>query len=564
MRAYRPAVLAAAIVGALSACDISQGQPPANAASVALTPAATTSVPASNPLAPVAGQLQACDYDGAVEAFDPAKIRRSPPGDCGEMVNRIMRFTGLPANFDVVEAPVANAAAVIVLDEQQMPRRVIAFNADFMQIVARATGNDSWAPVSIMAHEIGHHLSGHTITPGGSQAPIELEADKFSCFVLYKMGAGLNDAQHAMRALLSDDPEGGSTHPHLDQRLVAVEAGWVEACYLSGRDCDAPEAPANAPGDSRSPPSTESVRPPTGRGAFAEAPVLAERSDGVRLPGPGGTPLKFNQFVYDEYAYLDAATIADTERRLYQLATEAGVEVVTLIVRDLHGLSPEDYAHAMLRQFRVGKLDVGNGAVIVIAPELGTGAIAMGPGLLLESGYQLDNYLSGIERTLANGWDYCRSKQACGAAWTENFVSPALQIGKLAGQWEWQIRYADFAAMRRAYQEDFERTRDGGYDPRQSRTWRKLVRFEAEVVDLRPDPASAQFFVNEVHAKMVGAPVLVRLADGSHLMLYLGERTPALLPAGRLQQGGRYAFVAREAGISSDTPQLDLLSYDRL
>ena len=63
---------------------------------------------------------------------------------------------------------------------------------------------------------------------------------------------------------------------------------------------------------------------------------------------------------------------------------------------------------------------------------------------------------------------------------------------------------------------------------------------------------------------MVGAPVLVRLADGSHLMLYLGERTPALLPAGRLQQGGRYAFVAREAGISSDTPQLDLLSYDRL
>ncbi|MCB1589644.1 MAG: hypothetical protein KDI37_00555, partial [Xanthomonadales bacterium] len=69
MRAYRPAVLAAAIVGALSACDISQGQPPANAASVALTPAATTSVPASNPLAPVAGQLQACAYDGAVEAF---------------------------------------------------------------------------------------------------------------------------------------------------------------------------------------------------------------------------------------------------------------------------------------------------------------------------------------------------------------------------------------------------------------------------------------------------------------------------------------------------------------
>ena len=89
------------------------------------------------------------------------------------------------------------AAAVIVLDDDRIPQRVIAFNKDFIGLVKRATGGNAWAPVSVMAHEIGHHLSGHTITPGGSQPPTELEADKFSGFVLYKMGASLDDASSA-------------------------------------------------------------------------------------------------------------------------------------------------------------------------------------------------------------------------------------------------------------------------------------------------------------------------------------------------------------------------------
>lgn len=65
--------------------------------------------------------------------------------------------------------------------------------------------------MSILAHEIGHHLLGHTISIGSSNPQDELEADKFSGFVLYKMGASLNDAVQAIQLLGSDTDS--KTHP---------------------------------------------------------------------------------------------------------------------------------------------------------------------------------------------------------------------------------------------------------------------------------------------------------------------------------------------------------------
>lgn len=84
-----------------------------------------------------------------------------------------------------------------------------------------------------MAHEIGHHLQGHTLVPGGSRPPSELEADDFSGFTLYQMGAELEDAQKAMATF--GDPNGSATHPPRDQRLVAIEKGWDRAKKLHPR-----------------------------------------------------------------------------------------------------------------------------------------------------------------------------------------------------------------------------------------------------------------------------------------------------------------------------------------
>ena len=142
-----------------------------------------------------------------------------------QVVAEIMKYTGLPQNFDVLPHPqVPNAAAVILVGDDKLPHRVIAYNEKFMADVQKATANNNWAPISIMAHEVGHHLSGHTIQPGGSQPPTELEADKFSGYVLYKMGALLADAQKAMNTLVPEAD--GATHPGRSKRVRAIQEGW--------------------------------------------------------------------------------------------------------------------------------------------------------------------------------------------------------------------------------------------------------------------------------------------------------------------------------------------------
>jgi hypothetical protein len=95
-----------------------------------------------------------------------------------------------------------------------------------MSSIVSATGN-KWTAVSIMAHEIGHHLNGHTLDSETSKPATELEADEFSGFVLQKMGASLPDAQAAMAAIAS--LKGSHTHPPKNQRLSAIAAGWGKA-----------------------------------------------------------------------------------------------------------------------------------------------------------------------------------------------------------------------------------------------------------------------------------------------------------------------------------------------
>ncbi|MEM9848266.1 MAG: hypothetical protein AAF847_10280, partial [Bacteroidota bacterium] len=137
------------------------------------------------------------------------------------VMNDIMSVLGLRPNYKIQAAKVPNAAAVVYGDQ-----RYIYYNPKFINNVTDAT-NTNWASISIVAHEIGHHLNGHTLKAGGSQRHMEIEADEFSGFVLRKMGSTLDEAQIAMRRLAS--ARGSSTHPGRDERLSAIEKGWRSA-----------------------------------------------------------------------------------------------------------------------------------------------------------------------------------------------------------------------------------------------------------------------------------------------------------------------------------------------
>lgn len=165
-----------------------------------------------------------CSYNG--ELSTNKLYGFSSDNKAQNVLKNIMNYTGLPVNFKLMAADVDNACAVIQQNKSGDIFRYIMYNQQFMMQVEDLTKNH-WAETSILAHEIGHHLSGHTLLLGGSRPDLELESDRFSGFILYKMGASLDDAQIAVKTLCSD--VGGSTHPAKKSRLVAITNGWLAA-----------------------------------------------------------------------------------------------------------------------------------------------------------------------------------------------------------------------------------------------------------------------------------------------------------------------------------------------
>ncbi len=125
-------------------------------------------------------------------------------------------------NFKVIECSNTDNCFATVLKGQ----RFIVYDAAFMQSIEEETETD-WSAISIMAHEIGHHLQGHTIDGQGGQPQKEIEADKFSGFVLHQLGASLEESLVAVKAL--GDEHATLTHPAKPARIDAIRKGWLEA-----------------------------------------------------------------------------------------------------------------------------------------------------------------------------------------------------------------------------------------------------------------------------------------------------------------------------------------------
>ena len=203
------------------------------------------------------------------------------------MIADIIEVIGIKQNFEIQAANVDNAAAVIYRG-----KRYILYNPDFINKLNAAAGN-KWASVSILAHEIGHHLNGHTLENIGSQPAKELEADEFSGFVLRRMGATLSEAQAAMR--IAADYKQSLTHPGKTDRLTAIAEGWNRANkQQNGKDLakttpvlkqNNDEMVYNDPGTQQRSQNTQTIRQPviygrTSGGAESSERMVTRRDEG--------------------------------------------------------------------------------------------------------------------------------------------------------------------------------------------------------------------------------------------------------------------------------------------
>ena len=145
----------------------------------------------------------------------------SSPTDAEKIVSGIMDAMGLDSKFKIKVADVPNVEATIKHHE-----RYILYNPEFVNRVNEVT-KDKWASIFILAHEIGHHIDGHTEAGLKSCPAIELEADQFAGFVLCKMGATLQQSQLAMYYI--SNMASSKTHPGRLDRLAAIDKGWNKA-----------------------------------------------------------------------------------------------------------------------------------------------------------------------------------------------------------------------------------------------------------------------------------------------------------------------------------------------
>jgi hypothetical protein len=167
---------------------------------------------------------ESCENISTVICFNDS-TQTAIPG-AKEMLLEIIRVTGLQPNFELKEADVANIEASV-----SRRKRYILYNPEYIERMNRVT-HDKWASMALFAHEVGHHLNGHTIRKSGSKPNLELEADEFAGFILCKLGASLEKSQEVMKYIAGTKSSG--THPGRTARMLAIEKGWNRAAEQMG------------------------------------------------------------------------------------------------------------------------------------------------------------------------------------------------------------------------------------------------------------------------------------------------------------------------------------------
>ena len=116
-------------------------------------------------------------------------------------------------------------------------QRYILYDKDFMESLTVGR-NKYWSNMFILAHEVGHHINGHSldiilyqndvINPKSlsTRRSQELEADEFAGFVMAKLGATFNQTSKVLLNIPKISNDYDSTHPSTDKRIRAVKNGW--------------------------------------------------------------------------------------------------------------------------------------------------------------------------------------------------------------------------------------------------------------------------------------------------------------------------------------------------
>jgi len=141
-------------------------------------------------------------------------------------LSKILSVVGASKRFVVAPCENINNALAIINDGM----RYILYDPEFINSISETS--NYWANMSILAHEVGHHINGHTL--GASVSAYEnkiqeLESDEFSGFVMQKIGSTLDQATDAIASIASSGDDTYSSHPNKERRIRAITKGFNNA-----------------------------------------------------------------------------------------------------------------------------------------------------------------------------------------------------------------------------------------------------------------------------------------------------------------------------------------------
>ena len=181
----------------------------------------------SGGLAPLAFDNWICAARG-YPSFDYAPKLAKPAPEANQAVIWITQTVGIRPNFEVLQGTFKRKVGAFAAIREG--RRYVVYDSDEFSWQA---GRTNWSETGVMAHEIGHHLAGHTAAVSGEDWEQELEADRFAGFALGRLGARLEQAL-LWTADLSES--GSKTHPPRAQRIEATSGGWRDAEAMKLRE----------------------------------------------------------------------------------------------------------------------------------------------------------------------------------------------------------------------------------------------------------------------------------------------------------------------------------------
>jgi hypothetical protein len=177
--------------------------------------------------------LKIClEYQKSLKEFSVEK-------EADDALNEILDVIGAAKNFYLIPCDEINNALALTYKGE----RYIMYDKDFIYKINKAT-ND-WSGKFILAHELGHHINGHTRDfliasvlddqTKEKQREEELEADKFAGFIVAKLGASYNQIKQLMEIITSEKDDKYSTHPNRTKRLAAIKRGFDDAGVTSSQ-----------------------------------------------------------------------------------------------------------------------------------------------------------------------------------------------------------------------------------------------------------------------------------------------------------------------------------------